>query len=126
MRLFQKSPEKAAEKAAAKAEIERLKKLRVDDMAMLLMPMLGPDGLSKGYTVRVQQLCEELLRDFPAGKGMIALELSGRVITALQRLQHVDLVEPISIMRSPPWRITEIGREALEDGTVEKFVKVTG
>lgn len=95
-------------------------------MAMLLMPMLGPDGLSKGYTVRVQQLCEELLRDFPAGKGMIALELSGRVITALQRLQHVDLVEPISIMRSPPWRITEIGREALEDGTVEKFVKVTG
>jgi hypothetical protein len=125
MRLFQ-SPEKAAEKAAAKAEIERLKKLRVDDMALLLMPMLGPDGFSKGYTVRVQQLCEELLRDFPGGKGMIALELSSRVITALRRLEHVDLVETVSIMRSPLWRISEIGREALEDGTVEKFVKVTG
>jgi hypothetical protein len=126
MRLFQKSPEKAAEQEAAKAEIERLKKLRVDDMALLLMPMLGPDGFSKGYTVRVQQLCEELLRDYPGGKGMVALQLSGRVIKGLQRLQHVDLVEPISIMRSPPWRITDIGREALEDGTVEKFVKVTG
>jgi hypothetical protein len=126
MRLFQKSPEKAAEKAEAKAEIERLKKLGVNDMALLLIPMLGPDGFSNGHTVRVQQLCEELLRDFPGGKGMIAMELSARVIKALQRLQTVDLVESISIMRSPLWRISEIGREALADGTAEKYLKVPG
>src|ERR1035441_8738194 len=64
--LFRKSEKKIAEEAAAQAEIERLKTLSVEDLAVALLPGLGAVGANQGHSVRVQQLCNYLVRP-PSG-----------------------------------------------------------
>jgi hypothetical protein len=117
--LFRRNEEKAARKAAAREEIQRLRALRVDDLAVLVFAGLGPDGPTHGTSIRVQQLCDYLLRDTP-GVGMVALDLLAPVNKALDRLEHAGLVSPISVTRSPVWRITPLGEEVLADGKVRE------
>ncbi len=113
--LFRRSEEKVAGKAAAKQEIERLRALSVDDLAVDVLPALGPDGPTHGTSARVQQLCGYLLRDYPgAGRGQ-TLDLLAAVNRALDRLQDAGLVSPISVQRTPVWRITPLGESALAE-----------
>ncbi len=117
MRLFGKSEEKRAREAAADAEIARLKELGPVELGALLLPALGKDGVGKGHSMRVQQLCDYLLREVQPPRKLRALELSSRVSKALDELARVGFVSPISIMRSPLWQITERGEQALADDT---------
>ncbi len=118
--LFRRSEEKAARKAAAKQEIERLRALSVDDLAVKVLPGLGPDGPTHGTSVWPQQLCIYLLADYPgAGKGD-TLDLIAPVNRALDMLEAARLVSPISAQRTPVWRITPLGESALADGTVRE------
>jgi hypothetical protein len=116
--LFRHNEEKAARKAAARVEIERLRKVPVDDLAVDLLPALGSDGPTRGTSIRVQQLCEYLLRDYPGAGQMDTLNLSAPVNRALDMLDDVGLVSPISVQRTPVWRITPLGERALADGDV--------
>ncbi len=121
--LFRRNEEKAARKAAAKQEIERLRALSVDDLAVMLFPGLGPDGPTHGTSVRVQQLCEYLLRDNPGAGQMDTLNLVAPVNRALDRLEGVGLVSPISVQRTPVWRITPLGESALTEGNVRERLR---
>jgi hypothetical protein len=121
--LFRRSEEKAARKAAARVEIERLRAVPVDDMAADLLPGLGPDGPTHGTSVRVQQLCEYLLRDYPGAGQMDTLNLTAPVNRALDRLEGIGLVSPISVQRSPVWRITPLGESVLSEGDVRERLR---
>jgi hypothetical protein len=121
--LFRRSEEKAALKAAAKVEIERLRSVGVDDLAVDLFPGLGPDGPTHGTSVRVQQLCGYLLRDYPGAGQMDTLDLLAPVNRALDRLQDAGLVSPISVQRTPVWRITPLGESTLAEGNVRERLR---
>ena len=121
--LFRRNEEKAARKAAARVEIERLRKVPADDLAADLLVGLGPDGPTHGTSIRVQQLCQYLLRDFPGAGTMDTLNLSAPVNKALDMLHDVGLVAPISVQRTPVWRITPLGEIALGEGNVRDRVR---
>jgi hypothetical protein len=124
--LFRKSPEKRAAQAAAQAEITRLKALGPDALAVLVAPALGTDGVAKGQSVRVQQLVDDLMRDFPGAGMMINLQLMAAVNAALERLHDAALVERISLQRSPVYRITALGSQALAAGDIEQRLRGRG
>lgn len=118
--LFRRSEEKAARKAAAKQEIERLRALSVDELAVLVLPGLGPDGPMRGASVWAQQLCGYLLRDHPGAGQLDTLDLISAVNKALDMLQDARLVSPISVQRTPRWQITPLGQRALAEGDVRE------
>ena len=121
--LFRKSEEKVAREAAVMAEIDRLKALSVDDMAVALLPALGPDGVNKGQSVRVQELCNYLLKDCPDAGQLKPLQLTPPVNRGLEKLKRAEFVYPFAYQRSPVWRITALGKDALAEGTVEQRVR---
>jgi len=118
--LFHRSEEKAARKAAAKQEIERLRALSVFDLAAVTLPGLGPDGPTRGASVWAQQLCEYLLKDYPGAGLSDTLDLMAAVNKALDLLQDARLVRPISVQRTPRWQITPLGERALAEGDVRE------
>jgi hypothetical protein len=118
--LFRRNEEKAARKAAAREEIDRLRALNVADLAVAVFPGLGPDGPTHGTSVRVQQLCEFLLADYPGAGHMDTLDLLAPVRRAIDLLHGGGLVSPISVQREPVWRITPLGEIALAEGSVRQ------
>jgi hypothetical protein len=116
--LFRKSEEKLAVEAAALEEIKRLKTLSTDELAVVVLPGLGPEFTAPGRHLRAQQLCEYLLRDFPGLGRTRPLMLMAPVRRALERLEDAGLISSISYDRSPLWRITEAGTSALAAGAV--------
>jgi len=118
--LFHRSEEKAARRAAAKQEIERLRALSVFDLAAAVLPGLGPDGPTRGASVWPQQLCEHLLTQYPGAGWSDTLDLIAAVNRALDVLEDAHLVRPISIQRTPRWQITPLGERALADGDVRE------
>jgi hypothetical protein len=124
--LFGKSEKKVAAEAAMQAEIERLKALSVEDLAVALLPGLGPESAKQRTSLRVQQLCNYLVRDFPGAGQLQPLRLMTRVNEALERLEHAELVASISHQRSPVWRITPLGETTLAEGTIEQHVRRAG
>jgi hypothetical protein len=121
--LFRKSEKKVAAEAAMQVEIERLKALSAEDLAVALLPRLGPDEANQRTSVRVQQLCEYLVRDFPGAGQLQPLKLMSNVNEALKTLNGAELVYPISHQRSPFWRITPLGATALAEGTIEQALR---
>jgi hypothetical protein len=122
--LFRRSEEKVARKAAAKQEIERLRALPIDDLAVDVLAGLGPDGPTHGHSVTRQQLCRYLLSDHPGAGQMDTLDLLVPVRKALERLEGLGFVYPISVQREPVWQITPLGETTLADGTVRQ--RLTG
>lgn len=118
--LFRKSAEKQAQAAAAQEEIDRLKALPIPDLAVQLLPALGPEGPGAGRSMRVQELCEYLLRDVLRPRQLQALQLMARTNDGLYKLEESGLVSSISVQRSPVWRITTDGEAALAAGTVRE------
>jgi hypothetical protein len=119
VRLFRKSDEKIAQEAAAQAEIDRLKTLSAEELAVIVLAGLGPEEAAPGHNLRPQQLCEYLLRDFPGHGQSKPLQLMARVRRALDRLEDAGLVSSFSLQRSPVWQITSLGTSVLADGTAE-------
>ena len=124
VRLFRKSEERIAQEAGAQGEIDRLKTLSVEELAVILLPGLGPEEVPPGHNLRPQQLCEYLLRAFPDIGQTMPLQLMARVRRALDRLEAVGLVSSMSVLqRSPMWQITSLGARVLADGTAEDRLK---
>jgi hypothetical protein len=118
--LFRKNPEKEARKAAARREVERVRAMDIADLAEALMPAFGPEGPTKGASVRLQQLCEYLLTDFPGAGQTATLDLRVPTRKALDLIHDAGLISPISVQREPLWRITPLGEVALAEGTVRR------
>jgi hypothetical protein len=87
-----------------------------------VLPALGPDGIKQGHSVRPQELCEYLLRDFPGGRGFVALDLLGPMRRATTRLEEAELIRAISLQRTPFWQLTALGESVLAEGTVEEHL----
>jgi hypothetical protein len=117
--LFRKSEEKLAVEAAAQEEIKRLKTLSTEELAVVVLPGLGPEFAAPGHHLRAQALCEYLLRDFPGLGRTRPLMLMAPVRRALERLEDAGLISSMSYDRSALWRITDAGLSALAAGTVE-------
>jgi GNAT superfamily N-acetyltransferase len=119
--LFRKSPEKQAQQAAAQVEIDRLRALSTIDLAVDLLPGLGPDGPRGGNVVPAQELAiKYLLREHPGAGRLQRLDLVGPTNRALNKLEEEGLVRSISYQRTPMWRITDEGKAALADGKVRE------
>jgi hypothetical protein len=124
MRLFRKSEEKIALEATTQAEIERLRKLSVEELAVMVLPGLGLEGVAPERNLRPQQLCEYLLRDFRGVGQTKPLQLMAPVRRALNKLEDAGLVSSMSYERSPLWRITSLGTSVLAEGTAEHHLSV--
>ena len=125
MRLFRKSEEKVALQAAAQAEIERLKLLAPEQLAVLVLPGLAPEGAPPGRSLRVQQLCEYLLRDFPGIGQTRPLQLMPPVRRALERLEEARLASSTTMLdRSGHWSLTDRGATVLAEGTTAQNLVV--
>jgi hypothetical protein len=122
VRLFRKSEEKLALEAAAQEEIARLRALSTEELAVVVLPGLGPEGPAPGRNLRPQQLCEYLLRDFPGLGQTKPLQLMAAVRRALDRLEEAALVSSMQFGRSPLWRITGAGTSALAEGSAERYL----
>ena len=119
--LFRKSPEKQAHQAAAKAEIDRLRALSTIDLAVDLLPGLGPDGPSGGNIIPAHDLATKyLLREYPGAGRVQRLDLVGPTNRALNKLEDEGLVRSISYQRTPMWRITDEGKAVLAAGTARE------
>lgn len=121
--LFRRSEEKEARRAAAKVEVERLRALSVEDLAADVLIGLGPDGPTRGTSIRAQQLAEYLLRDFPGAGQRLTLDLLAAVRKAIALLDEAGLVSPISVQREPVWRITPRGQHAVAEGGVSERLR---
>ena len=118
--LFRKSEERIAREAAAQTEIQRLKGLSTEELAVLVLPGLGPENAAPGHNLRPQQICEYLLRDFPGIGQTIPLLIMAPVRRALDRLEQAGLASSMSVLsRSPLWSITPLGARVLAEGTAE-------
>jgi hypothetical protein len=119
--LFHRSDKKVADKAALQAEIERLRGLSAEDLALLLLPGMQPDG--PRTSLRVQQLCSYLVRDFPGAGQQKPLVLMSYVNEALSKLEQAGLVSSLYLQRAPVWRITHLGETSLAAGTVQEQLR---
>ena len=122
MRLFQKREERRAQDARADGEIARLKALSTEELAIAVMPGFGRDGANAGRSVRVQQLCEYLLRDCAGAGRSKPLNLLAPVRRAVELLEQAGLVRSASYDRSPLWHLTPLGETTLTDGTVAERI----
>lgn len=119
--LFRKNPEKQAQEAAAKAELDRLTALSPDALAAELLPALGSDELKKKVTgVRIQEVCAAVLGGFTGSLSVNTGLLLLPAKEALQRLEHANLIMQMAsgVDQSTKWRITSTGEQALADGSV--------
>ena len=122
LRRFRKSEEKLALEADGQAEIDRLRALSDEELAVIVLPGLGPDAAAPGRNLRGQELCEYLLRDFPGLGQTKPLQLMAPVRRALERLEEAGLVSSMQYERSPLWQITSLGTRTLADGTTEQHL----
>jgi hypothetical protein len=122
VRLFRKDPEKAARQAAAKEEVQRLRGLDRDELAVMILPGLGPEGVNPGSSLRPQELALYLLRDFPGARLLDTIDLLAPLRRSLEKLHAAGLVYPTYHQRSPVWHITDLGERALADGSTGRRV----
>ena len=120
--LFQKNQEKAAGEAAAFAELERLKGLAPDELALEILPALGPDGPRGSRFVQVQDICKWLMRSRRVGLKASPMQLLAVVREALQRLEHADLVWSTQSDGPSLWKLTRLGEQALSGGTAAQHL----
>jgi hypothetical protein len=118
MKLFRKDPEKVARQAAAREEIKRLRALSTKEFALLAFPGYNWEKVDKTSSLRSQELCLYLLRDFPDARHLDTLDLLAPMRRTLEMLEEHKLVRATYHQRSPVWHITERGDRVLDTGTL--------
>jgi hypothetical protein len=114
--------EKQARRAAAQAEVDRLRALSPSDMAVEVLPKLAQITAEHRTVTYVGALALMLrLLDGHHGAGGIDFKvLLYPVQDALQRLEHANLVvgRTINDSGTQGWRLTDLGQQALAAGDV--------
>jgi hypothetical protein len=117
--MFRKSEEKKARDAAAQAEVDRLKALSPDELAVEILPVLGSDAVPGGVRgARVQEIIKGLLSASSASWTVNTGVLLLPVREALQRLEHANLVMQMGsgVDQATHWRITSEGQGTVARG----------
>lgn len=127
MPLFKRNPEqaadRAAEDAAAQAEVDRLVGLSAGDLGAELINAFGPDGAkSKGKTgTAPMQIIEWLMSSY--GRGVSTRPLVPAVLAGMQALEHAGLVDQRQSGVGTGARLyvlTPAGEKALADGSASQ------
>jgi hypothetical protein len=118
------------DRAAAKAEVERLNQLSTVELAVAIMPAFGSDGLQPGKLwwgargIEILQICDWLMRRHAEGYRSRP-RLRSAVTRALHLLEDAGLIE-----NARRWtrvgalgatlRSTALGERTLAEGTVRE------
>src|SRR6516164_9394314 len=116
--VFRKRAEKRAREAAIQAEIDRLKALGPEALAVEVLPILAAEAAKKSRVghLYVSDICRELVGTV---SGRVNLALKQPVREALQRLEHANLVlQMTSAETGSSWRITREGEQAAAAGSI--------
>ena len=116
MSLFGTNEHKAAEQAAAKAEVGRLTALPVADLAAELIGAF-PDQASSSGGLNELQVATWALRDVKAKTGD-TIALRAPIKEALQALENAGLAERTALRGGGWLNLTRAGRDALADDSV--------
>jgi hypothetical protein len=106
--------------------VQRLRALDTDELAVMVLPGLGPEGVNPGSSLRPQELAQYLLRDFPGARLLDGVDLLAPLRRAFEKLHAAGLVYPTYHQRSPVWHITELGEKALADGSTARRLSEAG
>jgi hypothetical protein len=124
--LFGNKEEKAAQQAAAIAEIERLCGLPVADLAAEILPAWGPNGARRllGNSPGSLQIVAWLVADYPRKPSI--KPLLEPVKEAIQALEHAGLLlRKIIGDGGSTVDLTRLGETALAEGTVRQHLGLT-
>lgn len=115
--LFRKSEEKQAREAALQAELDRLKALSPDALAVEVLPALAAKAeTSATGRVDMRDICKGLVGVM---SGQVNLAIGRQVREAVQRLEHANLVVEITSQDGATfWRLTTEGQQAVAAGDV--------
>jgi hypothetical protein len=115
---FARREEKRAREAAIQAEVDRLKALSPETLAVEVLPILATEAAKKSRVghLYVSDICRELVGTV---SGRVNLALKQPVREALQRLEHANLVLQVAQPEmGTSWRITGEGEQAVAAGNV--------
>ena len=115
---FRRSEEKRAREAAIQAEVDRLKALGPEALAVEVLPILAAEAAKKSRVghLYVSDICRELVGTV---SGRVNLALKQPVREALQRLEHANFVlQTTSAEMGSSWRITREGEQAAAAGSI--------
>ena len=115
--LFRKSEEKQAREAALQAELDRLKVLSPDALAVEVLPALAAKAETTATgRVDMRGICKGLVGVM---SGQVNLAIGRQVREALQRLEHANLVVEVTSQDAATfWRLTTEGQQAVAAGDV--------
>ena len=124
--LFGNKEKKEAEKAETQAAIDHLIGLSPAELAVQVMPALGPGGprgQGPNHGPNILQIMIFVVKDIPRGNGHLK-ELDQPVREALQILEHAELALRTTRSQSGTWwSATRAGEAALTDGTVQQQIQ---
>ena len=116
--VFRRNEEKRAREAAIQAEVDRLKALSPEALAVEVLPIVAAEAAKKSRVghLYVSDICRELVGTV---SGRVNLALKQPVREALQRLEHANLVlQSASAETGSSWRITREGEQAAAAGSI--------
>jgi hypothetical protein len=119
--FFRKNEEKQAREQAMQAEIDRLRTLRPEELAVEVLPAMNSDALKGSIRgARIQEISKALLDGYGGSWTINTGVLLIPIREALQRLEHADLVMQMAsgVDQATHWRITSTGQECLAAGDV--------
>lgn len=125
--LFGNREDKAAQKDAANAEVDRLLGLPVPELAAEVMPAFGPDG-PRGHGpnggINILQVMIFMMRSFPKATGFMT-KLQEPVRESVQALENAGLALRSGTRDGSWYSATRLGQSALADGTVSQQLKAS-
>jgi hypothetical protein len=130
--LFGDKDERAAKRAAASAEVERLAALSALELAGEILPLFACDGPPKG-PLSTREGSDSIARDValrvvaPLGRGSVSGQSLGQLRTpikeAIQALVNAGLLlQEFHSDGGLAVYITRLGREAITDGDVASYL----
>jgi len=122
--LFGNREEKAAQRDAGNAEVERISAMPAVELAAEIMPAFGPNGIKgrgKDHEINQLQIIMRLLQDV-RGADKAATRLQQPVREAVQALENAGLVVQTPGHDASWYCATKLGLSSLADGTVSQHL----
>jgi hypothetical protein len=120
--LSRKIRVKAAQEAAALTELDRLRALSSDELALEVLHALGPGGVRGGHSARPRDVCVWLMRSHQLAFDPSPLRLTASVVRALKHLEQAGLARRVDADLQILWKLTRLGEWALAEGAAADLI----
>jgi hypothetical protein len=120
--LFRKLKVKAAPEAAALTELDRLRALSPDELALEVLHALGPGGARGGHSAPPRDVCMWLMRSHLVEFDPSPLRLTASVLGPLKHLEHAGLARRVEADLHIRWKLTRLGEWALAEGAAAELI----